>query len=276
MQLSGRPYPANHSFHSLKNTNFAIFNRVAKIQKLLSGLWVSYFYVVFFFGFICCYPWLIWWLKIRPDFRRVHRFRSKAARIILFISGIPISIIGKSHIPQNAPVIFCGNHTSSLDILVCAAAVRQQIHFLGKKELGEIPLFGIFFRTMDIPVDRSTKTGSYRAYKKAQESIDSGISLVIYPEGTTSIEAPKMLEFKPGAFKLAIINDIPIVPVVFLDNWRLFHYDKPWSGRPGKSRILFLQPIAPSAEMREDEFAKNVKDLMEQSMMEHNSPLHTD
>ena len=50
------------------------------------------------------------------------------------------------------------------------------------------------------------------------------ISLWIFPEGTrTLFEAPGMLPFKKGAFHLAVEAQVPIVPVVCENYWRLYH-----------------------------------------------------
>jgi 1-acyl-sn-glycerol-3-phosphate acyltransferase len=69
---------------------------------------------------------------------------------------------------------------------------------------------------------------------------------MIFPEGTISKKAPLMQPFKNGAFKLAIDLQIPILPVTFMDNYKLLE-DKPYFRgimRPGVSRIVVHQPIA--------------------------------
>lgn len=88
-------------------------------------------------------------------------------------------------------------------------------------------------------------TDSHRAFKKAGEVIDSGISVVIYPEGTIS-DKGKLKPFKNGAFKLAIEKQVPIVPVVNLNNWHFLENGGFFksNGRPGIPKIVVGEVIS--------------------------------
>ena len=66
----------------------------------------------------------------------------------------------------------------------------------------------------------------------------------MYPEGRTSRLAPRLLRFKNGPFKLAIEKKVPVVPVTFLDNWRLFPNDGKNYGKPGFTRAIVHTPIS--------------------------------
>jgi 1-acyl-sn-glycerol-3-phosphate acyltransferase len=79
-----------------------------------------------------------------------------------------------------------------------------------------------------------------RSLRKAASAIDEGIAVSIFPEGTIPATAPRMKPFKDGAFKLAIAKGVPIVPITFLDNWRLFGdpQDLLSRGRPGIARAV--------------------------------------
>ena len=81
---------------------------------------------------------------------------------------------------------------------------------MAKKELEEIPVFGIWFRTIDIAVDRKNARKAAEAYKKATRFFESGRSLVIFPEGTISNQVPKMIKFKDGPFRMAIEKQIDL------------------------------------------------------------------
>ena len=97
---------------------------------------------------------------------------------------------------------------------------------MAKKELAKIPLFGIFFRTIDIAVDRSSAIGSHKSFVTAAERIQAGYSIIIFPEGTIWKFAPKLKPFKNGAFKLAIDNNVPIVPITFYNNYKILPDEK--------------------------------------------------
>jgi 1-acyl-sn-glycerol-3-phosphate acyltransferase len=80
---------------------------------------------------------------------------------------------------------------------------------------------------------------------KAGEKIEEGYSIVIYPEGTISNEGV-LKNFKNGAFKLAIEKQVPIVPVVNLNNWKILQnggFFKSY-GQPGFARVIIGAPIS--------------------------------
>ena len=109
-----------------------------------------------------------------------------------------------------------------------------------------IPLFGHFFKEMNIPVDRASIMSSHRAFSRAKDDIDKGISVAIFPEAGIPDNAPHLLAFKNGAFKLAIEKQIPIIPIVFLDNWKRMPdgiLRRMFAGGPGRSRMIVHEPV---------------------------------
>lgn len=186
-------------------------------------------------------------------------------------SGIyPVLIYkGKSKkMPQ--PCIFTGNHTSYLDIVLSTFYIDHLALYMAKAELLRAPLFKIFFNGMDIPVNRKSRGDSHKALVKAGHQIDKGRSMVIYPEGTIS-EAGKLRPFKNGAFKLAIEKQVPIVPIVNLNNWELLQNGGflKSNGRPGIARMVVLEPIETKGMTEE-----NLVDLRDKVHQLINDTLH--
>ena len=79
-----------------------------------------------------------------------------------------------------------------------------------------------------------------------------GKCLAIFPEGGIFPGAPKLSKFKNGVFKLAIENNVPLVPITFLDNWHLMGDSHPlWDpAGPGVSRAIIHESI-PTLELNE-------------------------
>jgi 1-acyl-sn-glycerol-3-phosphate acyltransferase len=125
------------------------------------------------------------------------------------------------------PMVIVANHSSYLDTPLICVGIAGDYHFMGKVELLKHPVLKLFFQTVDVPVDRDSKIASYRALKKVEQNVKEGQSLILYPEGTMSLIAPEMLEFKSGAFKIAIDCDVPILPVTFLNNYLKIKYPPP-------------------------------------------------
>src|SRR3546814_2230306 len=117
-------------------------------------------------------------------------------------------------------------------------------HFMGKEELVRNPLFRLFFRTIDISVNRDSKLSGYRALRRASENLRHGMSLVLFTEGTISDAPPRILPFKNGAFGLAIESGVPVVPVALLYPWDILS-DKgqEFGSRPGSILIFVKKPV---------------------------------
>lgn len=163
----------------------------------------------------------------------------------MVIPGLFIRVkrnIPKNKLPKTA--IYCGNHVSYLDIIASYLVVPNYFVFMGKQELDKAPLFRIFFKEMNILVDRSSNIGSHRAFMRAGADIDKGHSVFLFPEGTIS-SFGKLRGFKNGAFKLAIEKQVPIVPITFLNNWKMLQNGGFFKahGRPGISRVVVHEPI---------------------------------
>jgi 1-acyl-sn-glycerol-3-phosphate acyltransferase len=172
-------------------------------------------------------------------FRRIIAFTSST------IAGIFYRIKEEQKIDWSRTYIICPNHTSNIDIMSLSLTVKNNFCFMGKDELLQNPVTGIFFRTIDIPVNRESKMSSFRAFKKASERLESGMSLVIFPEGTIPDDYPPTLyPFKNGPFRLAIDLKLPIIPVTSIDTWKvLWDTGKQYGSKPGICNIFVHKPI---------------------------------
>ena len=212
-------------------------------MKILKKLWGVWFYVSLVLIFLFFYPAFFVMLSRRKWYRWANKLRRVWSKSLFFSLALFPRVVYQQKLDKDKVYIFCTNHSSYLDIPLFFIGYKGYSHFMAKKELAQIPVFGIFFRTIDITVDRSSKISSFKAFEQAKKNLKNKENLVIFPEGRTSDIAPRLLKFKKGAFRLAIENKIPIVPVTFLDNWRLFPEDGKHMGRPGVTRVIFHKPI---------------------------------
>ena len=124
---------------------------------------------------------------------------------------------GGNNIPQTGGVIIAGNHLCYFDPPAMAHYINDHgraVRFLGKHEVFKVPLFGTLIRAAgQIPVRRESPDAAI-AFAAAEEALRAGHCIVIYPEGTITID-PDMwpLEGKSGAVRLALNTGVPIVPV---------------------------------------------------------------
>ncbi len=239
--------------------------------RFLRLLYAGWFYVVFGGAFLLLYPLFAYLLAKPTRYNAANKLRRIWARMVFGGMVIPWKIDYEEDIDINGTYIFCPNHSSNLDIPLFALSWPGHYRFMAKKEWSEVPVFGIFFRTVDLPVDRHSSTGAYRAFLRGQEALEQGDSLVIFPEGTMNAQGPMTRPFKNGPFRLAIRTGTPIVPITFIDNWRLFSRMGAKGANPGIARVIVHAPVDPTG-MREDqapELRERVRRIIEAPMHQH-------
>jgi len=98
---------------------------------------------------------------------------------------------------------------------------------------------------MNIAVDRDNQIAAAKSLIRARQAIKKGWSIGIFPEGTIPSSVPEMIPFKSGAFKLAIDAQVPIVPVTFLNNWKLMSEPSNTFGpaSPGIAKAIIHEPL---------------------------------
>ena len=142
------------------------------------------------------------------------------ARLMLALNLVKVTAVGAEHLPPG-PVIFMSNHQSNFDILALLAAMPRQIHWIAKKELFEIPIFGPSMRRGGyIPLDRGDGRKALQSMDEAAATIHQGRSVVLFPEGTRTQDGA-LLPFKRGGFILARKAEVPVVPVTINGSGRI-------------------------------------------------------
>ena len=210
--------------------------------RIVFKLW---FVLVFFLSMVVLYVPFKLLLRRPSGYPAAFRLMRRWGTFLNIALLVPLKVDRRSQLPP-PPYVVCINHSSYLDIIHTFNIIPDYFLFLGKSELLRWPLFRIFFKGMHIAVNRSNHTEAVRALVKAGTAIGQGISVSIFPEGTIPATAPRMKHFKDGAFKLAIDKQVPVVPITFLDNWRLFgDPEKLLSrGRPGIARAVVHPSIS--------------------------------
>lgn len=196
--------------------------------------------------FLPFYPFLYFYSK-NPEkyFHQIVLCRKWISTLSARLVGFRFKIEFEEDIDWTVPYVLCPNHTSILDITALTSTCPSDFSFMGKIELLKNFVTAMFFKSIDIAVDRSSKISSFKAYKKADQMLKNGRSIVIFPEGKIDDLYPPVLhEFKSGSFRLAIDNKIPILPIVIKDAWKCLWDDGLKKGsRPGRIHIKVLKPI---------------------------------
>ncbi|HAW51742.1 MAG TPA: hypothetical protein DCX54_05345 [Flavobacteriales bacterium] len=226
------------------------------ILQVISVLWKVYAVIILVLTLLLFYP--IYFILLNSD-----KGLKTGFVVIRFHAGLILALIGvrprikyKAPLP-NEPFIICPNHTSYLDILILYRVFPSYFIFIGKRELETDRFFAIFFRKMNILVNRDSAMDGMRALNRSAEEMKKGSSVVIFPEGTIPDNAPDLMPFKNGPFKLAIKEQVPIVPVSFINIYKLLQIGAflRRRGKPGIAHVVVNEPVYTKG-MKGDDFLK--------------------
>ena len=136
-----------------------------------------------------------------------------------------------------------GNHQGLFDVVAIAATCEIPIGAVLKKELAEVPLLKqIRICTNSFAMDREDVRQSLEVIRAVTEEVKKGRNYLIFPEGTRSKQGNLMGEFHGGSFRCAIKAKCPIVPIAFVDSFKVL--DQKGSKRL-HVQIHYLRPILP-------------------------------
>ena len=216
------------------------------MKRLLRLLHFYFYQLSIAIFFLPLYPFINYAAKSPANLKWLNRFRKIFSFFSSAFAGVFFRFKYEETIDWSKTYIICGNHTSNLDITATILLIQNDYVFMGKDELLNNIVTKKYFETIDIPLNRDSKMSAFRAFKKADEYLKNGISVVIFPEGKIPDQyPPKMEAFKNGPFKLAIENKIDILPISIIDNWKIMWDDgSKYGSRPGICDICIHKPIS--------------------------------
>jgi 1-acyl-sn-glycerol-3-phosphate acyltransferase len=215
------------------------------MKILLKKLHCYFYMVIVALLYVLAFPFLYLlsrnpaYYKAMNSIRRIWGFSSS------LLSGIFYRFIYEQPINWDNTYIICPNHTSNLDATSMSIMVNNNYCFMGKEELSKEFATRLFFKSIDIAVNRDSKMSAFRAFKAAGERLAQGTTIIIFPEGKIPEGYPPTLhEFKNGPFRLAIELKIPIIPVSSLNTWKvLWDTGLKYGSKPGICNIFVHKPI---------------------------------
>jgi 1-acyl-sn-glycerol-3-phosphate acyltransferase len=135
---------------------------------------------------------------------------------ILKSLGIPLAVVGRERLEPGQTYVVMSNHQSVFDIFALFRAFDRPFRMVAKRALFWIPILGWSMGMCGfIPIDRSNRESAIRSLDRAARKIRSGVSVLVFPEGTRSLDGT-LHPFKKGGFMLALKAGVPVVPVVVL------------------------------------------------------------
>lgn len=123
-----------------------------------------------------------------------------------------LTVKGLENIDYKQTYVIVANHQSLADIIVLYKN-RMQFKWVAKESLFSVPFIGWNLSLCKhIKLKRGDMGSIKEVYRQAAEWLRKDISVLFFPEGTRS-HTGKFNEFQNGAFKLAIKEKRPILPI---------------------------------------------------------------
>jgi 1-acyl-sn-glycerol-3-phosphate acyltransferase len=181
-------------------------------------------------------------------------------------AGIKIEISGFENIPPGRSCIFMSNHVSNLDPAVTMPLLPGRNSVLLKKELMSIPILGRAMRMAKfVPVERGSRRDTAQAtVAAAGDALRSGLPILVYPEGTRSLDG-RLSTFKKGPFFLAQETKAPIIPIAISGTQTMMRKGSS-AITPGLARVQLLPPIDPANYSTREELMQAVRNAIAEAL----------
>ena len=205
---------------------------------------------------------------LRGDIRRMYAWGAATLRLGLLAGGIRVRLEGLQNVPVGEPCIFLSNHVSNLDAPVLLPVIPGMTSVLLKRSLMKIPLLATAMRMAKfVPVSRvHSSEEAQKSVDAAAEALRSGLNIMIFPEGTRSLDG-RLLPFKKGAFFLAEATGASMVPIVIRGTARMMRRGS-LKVYPGEAVVRFLPPVRPAEYANKEEMMEAVRGAMERALAE--------
>ncbi len=191
-------------------------------------------------------PLVVLIARFNPTSPVIDRIARVWSRWWLLLAGCHLEVTGRDDLDPTRSYVVVANHLSALDIMVSFLATPIPIRFLAKTELFRIPILASAMRAIGIvEVDRTARSAIHAMVnQQAEELVATGRSLIIYAEGTRSLDGT-LMPFKKGAFTMAITGGLPVLPVTIHGTDKAWRPHTPWVFG-GRVRAVVDEPIETS------------------------------
>ena len=181
--------------------------------------------------------------KHSEDYPELEKWQhiQKTLSIVTESGNVDLQVYGKENIPAEGGFMLYGNHQGMFDVVAIAVSCDRSLGAVYKKELKSVPVLKeIYACTKSFAMDREDVRQSLTVIQAVIKEVQSGRSYLIFPEGTRSKKGNEMNEFHGGSFRCAVKSKCPIVPLAFIDSFKVL--DQKGSD-PVTVQLHYLKPI---------------------------------
>ena len=191
-------------------------------------------------------------LAVVLDPRKHDWLQRGLCRRIAFFSGAKVVAKKSPGFDEKRTSYFMANHVNLLDPFMLYCAIPQLVRGWELESHFKIPIYGWLmkrFGNVPVPDVRSAKDLK-RLWRMTQAAVDSGVSLIIFPEAKRTRDG-HLNEFEDGGFRLAQQLGVPIVPVSLVGSFRHLRTED-WILRP-TTITVYLHDTIETKGMKKEE-----------------------
>lgn len=171
------------------------------------------------------------------------RIVQRLFKIIIFIAGVKLTIIGEENVPKNEAVLYVPNHQSYFDIVITYSRCPNLTGYVAKRSMLRIPLLSTWMKRLYcLFLNREDIREGLKTILTGIDLIKSGTSMCIFPEGTRNKTPDNMMPFKEGSLKMAEKSGCPIIPIAISNSAEIFENHFPFI-RPCHVIVQYGEPI---------------------------------
>ena len=247
--------------YNMKETNKGAID-MANLRRVM---WfaAAWSYLIFTYPIILCakYFHVRGMLEKRNALANVIVLRF--SKIMFYLSGSRMQIIGRENIPKDRPVLFVSNHQGHMDSFIIQGFIKKPKGFVTITEYRKAPILGTWMKYMGcVFIKRGDIRQSFQCIAQATDNLKNGHSMVVFPEGKLN-DGKETFVFQKGWLRMARKSGVPIVPITINNSYKILSYN-------GKrihathAKCIISKPIETSNLKKADEkeFLQQLRDVI--------------
>jgi len=206
-----------------------------------------------------------------PKNKLNHAYGRALLNLGKHLMGVKVKVTGKENIPKE-PFVLIGNHQENWDIIILKPIFKHHpINFIAKVALFNVAFIGRWIKILgNVPIGKHADRSAAESIVKGIKQVKNGVPFAIFPEGKRSF-GNEMIEFKPGAFKLAMKPKADILIVTLYDCASINY--RPYSRGVAYVHIHPILKYEDYKELSSQELSKKVKGIIQTRLDQFKSDL---
>lgn len=186
----------------------------------------------------------------------------------LFLKSSPVigkvSILNRHNLNTTRPAIYVASHQSSIDFVLLGSMV-ENFATISNHPISDLPIFVKIPRLVGVYyMEKHNPNAAITVFNRLSGALKRNINVFIFPEGTRNF-SDTLLPFQKGAFRLAVDNRLPIIPVIIDGTGKIVTKGSNVAKTLERTdiEVTFLDPIYPEEEENVRSLMRRVREVMQ-------------